>query len=434
MQQKKIFKIIICLASLLTIFFFITGTVVYAQENERSLTYDGKKVLTFGAKKMNNDSIKDFFVAGRDSNKREPQKPSLILSTHDSKFHFAVSGYVKLTVAYDVKGSIDNNDFITSLIPTEAEPGNSEAFRMDASSSMLSFKSLVNTEKIGPVIGYISANFRGPNLTYHLRNAYLTLLNFTFGYTETTLCDVGAEPNTIDLQGPNAMTLTRNTQVRYVYNPSKAWQLAIAVEKPNLNASYSTLSQNLYQRVPDIPLYVQFSRVEGSHIRLSSVFRSLIYRNLNTEKNSNNFAWGVQCSGIEKIIPKFTLYYQGIYGKGISTYIQDLSNLGLDMAPDSDVAGKLSPVPVYSWYGGIQYNFTPDFYCSATYSQVRVRAEENLQTPDMYKLSQYIVANAFWNITPGCQLGLEYLHGTRENMNGNFGSANRIQAMVQYNF
>ena len=48
--------------------------------------------------------------------------------------------------------------------------------------------------------------------------------------------------------------------------------------------------------------------------------------------------------------------------------------------------------------------------------------------------AQYIVGNAFYNLTPDCSIGLEYLYGRRSNMNREDGQANRINAMIQYNF
>ena len=51
-----------------------------------------------------------------------------------------------------------------------------------------------------------------------------------------------------------------------------------------------------------------------------------------------------------------------------------------------------------------------------------------------YKYGQYAVGNVFWNVTPNCQLGVEYLYGRRMSMDKSSGHASRNQAMVQYNF
>ena len=47
---------------------------------------------------------------------------------------------------------------------------------------------------------------------------------------------------------------------------------------------------------------------------------------------------------------------------------------------------------------------------------------------------EYIFGNMFVKITPRCKFGVEYLYGTRENMDGLKNHANRANMMVQYNF
>ena len=54
--------------------------------------------------------------------------------------------------------------------------------------------------------------------------------------------------------------------------------------------------------------------------------------------------------------------------------------------------------------------------------------------PLAYKIAHYLSVNLFYNLTPSCQLGAAYLYGTRENMDTQQGHANRVQAIVQYNF
>ena len=51
-----------------------------------------------------------------------------------------------------------------------------------------------------------------------------------------------------------------------------------------------------------------------------------------------------------------------------------------------------------------------------------------------YKKGQYLVANVFWNVTHNFQVGVEYLHGWREDFNDLSREANRINLSAQYNF
>jgi hypothetical protein len=84
-------------------------------------------------------------------------------------------------------------------------------------------------------------------------------------------------------------------------------------------------------------------------------------------------------------------------------------------------AGKLSIVPSRFWLAG-------------GYSTVRVERHNGFYAEDQYKRGTYIFGNVFLQATANCRVALEYLHGSRKNMNGQMGEANRLSLMVQYNF
>ena len=51
-----------------------------------------------------------------------------------------------------------------------------------------------------------------------------------------------------------------------------------------------------------------------------------------------------------------------------------------------------------------------------------------------YKNAKYAVANMFYNITPSVQAGVEYLWGSRENIDGISRHDTRLQTAVRVNF
>ena len=81
-----------------------------------------------------------------------------------------------------------------------------------------------------------------------------------------------------------------------------------------------------------------------------------------------------------------------------------------------------------------RYSFSQKFFISASYSQSRLYSKTGSLSENSYRYAQYIVGNAFYNLTPDCSIGLEYLYGRRSNINREDGQANRINAMIQYNF
>ncbi len=70
---------------------------------------------------------------------------------------------------------------------------------------------------------------------------------------------------------------------------------------------------------------------------------------------------------------------------------------------------------------------------TASYSQARLYNTSGMAS-DTYRYGQYIAANAFYNVISDLRVGVEYLHGTRNDISGLGGHANRLNAMVQYSF
>lgn len=51
------------------------------------------------------------------------------------------------------------------------------------------------------------------------------------------------------------------------------------------------------------------------------------------------------------------MFGQFNYGKGIGSYLNDLSNLNVDIVPDPDNEGKMQVLPMLGWYAGCNIIF-----------------------------------------------------------------------------
>jgi len=124
------------------------------------------------------------------------------------------------------------------------------------------------------------------------------------------------------------------------------------------------------------------------------------------------------------------------YGRGIGQYLNDLSNLNVDIVPNPEKEGRMQTLPMLGWFAGLQYNISKDVFVSGTYSLSRLYSEHTYPSdvPDMYRKGQYLVANLFWNVTSNLQVGAEYLRGWRTDFSSNTRHANRMNALVQYSF
>ncbi len=408
-----------------TVAFLFCCPVLKAQE--------GEGIIFIPIKKANGDIIALLYEM-ESPHFQDPKVPRFLLYDQKRKFALGIGGFVRMTASYDFNGISDNIDFVPYDIPVPNNPAEHNQFQMDASTSRIFFELVGSNRLLGDFNVYIESDFRGLNKNFKLRQAYISFRGFLFGRSWSTYSDVASVPPTIDNAGPNANTSEQNVQIRYTYEPNEHWQMALAAEYPRLSATYNVYNEPIPQRVPDIPLYVQYVWKNKSHLRATGLLRTLSYRNLNTEENKNLLGWGIQLSGVYNTCPQVSLYYQGMFGKGITRYINDLSGDGLDMVPRSDDSGQMQLLPTFSFLAGIRYNFNDSWFASASYSQVRLYDKNGYYQPDGYKYARYIVGNLFWDMTEDCRLGLEYLYGRRKNMDLKTGHANRIQFMAQYNF
>ena len=410
-----------------------------------------------------------------------PDMPRFAIIGKERKFYLGIGGYAKASISYDFANPVTNPlCFVTSSIPMEEIPGNGTLVQMNAGASNLFFNFIALPHTKNQIGAYINFDFSGNNANYgfSLKSAYLTYKGFTLGFKPSLFTDGAACAPTVDQQGPNAMTFLFNTVLNYQYAFNSHWKVGVGLEMPVVNATYNNYSYQVNQRVPDIPFYGQFSYKEGkAWIRLSGLIRNMYYRNVSEGSTEDVFGYGIKLSGTTPLGRKVKLFYQTVYGKGLGSYIQDLQGLGLDMVPASASGtcgtsgtsgtsgisgtaasasasgtcgfggldnslklGTLESVEALGSYTGLMWQISPKFYTSATFSEVECFYPEaaddgsTAQSVSMYKRSKYFVANMFYNITPSVQAGLEYLWGSRENVDGTTHHDTRLQTAVRVNF
>ena len=371
---------------------------------------------------------------------QQVEKPQFIFATKNNRFSFALGGFVQLRAGYDFEGISNNLDFIPYDISTTSSYDTRQKLIMDASTSRLYMKAVTNTATLGRVVIFMDADFRGGapgSYTPRVRSAYVSMLGFTLGRDVTTFCDLTAAPMTIDFQGPNAYNFNFATMIRYEKTFARDHMtFGIAAEMPNVSGTYNDNFASLRQRVPDVPLYLQYAwgADRDSHIRASGVLRNMYLHNLRTGNNTSRLGWGAQLSGTIRMGRPFRLFFNGVYGEGITPYIQDLTGSGLDFAPDPENPAKMQTMPMWGWQAALQINLSKRLFVTGGYSTVHVEKENGYISANEYSQGQYIFGNIFYALTPRCRIAAEYLRGSRENMDGIEGTANRMNLLVQYNF
>ena len=387
------------------------------------------------------DNTSEDFAQTMRTGFQQVQNPQFIFATRNNRFALGIGGYVNLRTSYDFKGAVDNIDFVPYSIPMSATYANRQRIMMDATTSRLFTKAVVNSRQLGRIVAFVDMDFRGGaefSYTPRLRSAYVSMLGFTAGRDVTTFCDLDAAPITVDFQGPNAYNFNFATLLRYeIEFLDRHLKAGLAAEMPVVSGTYDEAFAPISQRIPDVPIYFQYAWGENrqSHFRASAILRNMYLHNNLTDDNTSLFGWGVQASGRIEPCDYFVLYYNGVYGKGITPYIQDLTGSGLDFTPNPANAEQIQTMPMWSWQVAGQVNIIPStLFASGGYSTVRVNHHNGYYAETQYKRGTYIFGNVFYQVNPNLRLALEYLHGSRSNMNDTKGEANRLSVMVQYNF
>ena len=97
------------------------------------------------------------------------------------------------------------------------------------------------------------------------------------------------------------------------------------MEMPSVDGTTNNdLSINT-QRMPDFATSVQYNWNSSSHVKLGAIVRSMTYSSNVHEKAYSATGFGLQASTTFNITKKLQAFGQFNYGKGIGSYLNDLS-------------------------------------------------------------------------------------------------------------
>lgn len=364
---------------------------------------------------------------------RDPKAPRFIFIDQKGNWGLGVGGYVQTKAEYDFGGIVDNVDFLPSYIPSGGQA--SSRYQMDATTSLLFLKLVGRSPWLGDFTVYTAGTWRGSGNTFKLHNAYMQFKYATIGYNTGNFMDVAAVPFTLDYAGPCGMVFYRTVQAAFNYGFDWGLSMGVAFEVPDVKGTSDEFVTVGKQRMPNIPLYFSYSWAPQNHVRVSGILRDLSYDDHVNNKNRQKLAWGAQAT---TLMTFGNLQVRGQYciGEGIGSLFNDISNVGVDIVPNPENSGRMMMLLTDGWYAGLQYNFTPRLFASATYSQCSVHSRQNYAgaNPDRYKRGQYVVANVCYNLTSSIQIGAEYLHGWRTDFESDTNNANRVNLSAQFNF
>ncbi|MGV3532985.1 MAG: DcaP family trimeric outer membrane transporter [Chthoniobacteraceae bacterium] len=353
---------------------------------------------------------------------------------------FKIGGSARVDAIFDFGNNGNPNQFVPSTIPVPGEEGWDGGARstIHTKGTRLSLELRRPVPWDGTLRIYTEYDFFDDStssaMKFRPRHFYGQAWNFLIGQTFSAFMDIDVFPDVVDYQGPNGIVNRRQPQIRYtlpVYDQDKTKFLVFAsVEQPE--AKLDT-SNNEYEDgvsvVNQIPDAIAGFRWEGApgHVQGSGIFRELSYESDNGPSD-DAFGWGASLSGALNIGKKDKLSAQITYGEGIARYINDISGESLDAAIDG---GRLGSVPVFATMAGYTHHWNDHWRSTVSGGYVKVDAPATL---DRFTIDNTIYgsANLMWHPTSSFRLGLEYLYGRKETIDGSERDGHRLNFVVRY--
>ncbi|MDE7402885.1 MAG: hypothetical protein K2M87_05695 [Muribaculaceae bacterium] len=383
------------------------------------------------------DSIKrlvDLFFYDQYHHFQDPLAPYFMLMSKDAKLGLGIGGAVRLRGWCDFGGSIPANGFVPYLIPVPANPEYRRTLKGTPGGTALFLRIIGRNPILGDIIGFVQTDFSALDNTLKLKKAYVSISDWTIGYTLTAFNDPAAEAPTIDGAGQCGTAGNSALEIRWDHDFRKPWSIGASVAMPTTHVQANNVTTKaLTDWFPDFAAYGSFRLPHNGHVRLAGMLRVIPYRNLITRKNHSKAGWGVQLSSVVYPIPRLAIYAEANTGRGYSSYMGDLQIGQYDLINDPDKEGNMYAPWSMGLNLGCKYNFRHNVYACMALAEARY-FDKRGSAPDEYKYGLYGSWSIFWEPTTRMQLGAEYLHGRRTNMNHAHGSANRADILFQFSF
>jgi len=387
-----------------------------------------------------NDDLADLQNAAPRAN-NAPIDPALkgFIAIPGTDTMFKIGGSARIDAIADLANNGNPNQFVPSTIPVPGQSGSDghERSTIEGKGTRLSLElrrplPFDDTLRIYSEYDFFDDSTSN-SMKFRVRHFYGQAYNFLIGQTFTAFMDADAFPDVVDYQGPNGIINKRQPQIRYTYpliDGDTKLQLFASVEQPDSKIDTDTPEfapgSSPLNHVPD---GVAGARWEGpaGHLQLSGLIRELSYETEHGPKE-NTTGWGVNLAGSVNVFEKDKFSAQVTYGEGIARYVNDLSGETLDAALDH---GHFDALPVFAVMGGYTHHWNDHWRSTISAGYVHVDAPESLGGFAIDN-TFYGSANLMWYPTNSFRMGLEYLYGHKETLDGSEADAQRVNFVIRY--
>lgn len=359
--------------------------------------------------------------------------PTAVINIPGTETSIGLHGFVLFQIIHDTNGPA-GNQFDTAFIPVDDVPSET---KFNVNPSRLAFSSVTQVPN-GQLNTMISMDFNGQvdRPEPRLRLAYGEYVNGKSGFgvlggqTFATMADLRAVPETLDFAVPAGSWAQRQPLMRFTKSFRGNFLLEASIETP---ANVRYIDAEKRTRLPDTVLAGTWF-LNGNylkHIRLNALARDLQAQGLDGTDTSA-FGWAVAAStdiDLPFLGKRDNLRLNVHHGDAYGTQLKG----GPVEAVFNTVTSELDTIGIWSLFGGIQHFWTEAFRSNLTYGHVS--ADNPASAPsDALDSTTYASANLIWNPFKQLTLGVEYLWGKRENVDGASGTSNRLLFSSRFDF
>jgi hypothetical protein len=333
-----------------------------------------------------------------------------------------IGGFARLDVIHDFDAIGSEDKFDPGAIPTDGASG--ENTRLHAKWTRLNVD-FGRPTRFGSARIFVETDFMDSEDSAHLRHAFARVGPLLVGQTWSTFMDEDAIPPTLDLEEPRAFFFVRQAMVRWTWDRSERFQLAIGLEEPDAEIEAPEgVPGSTEDPLPDLTARARWKWGE-SHLQLSSFVGEARFR-ADAGSKDDATLWGLSLTGKATTVGKDALRFQLAYGEGVARYIG-----GLAAAADGN--GQLEALEAY---GGV---LSYQHYWSKRLSSHLVGSygsQDNSagQSSESIHATVYAALNTVWEFAERMSFGGEWLYGEREDNDGASGHAHRLLLVFKMDF
>ncbi len=337
-------------------------------------------------------------------------------------FTFKPGGRIKLDIIRDFSAITSEDSFDPRTIPIDGSEGGNSQLHAKETRLFLDMR--------GPVEGkelrmYVETDFYGSSSVLRLRHAYGSWGGLLAGQTWSTFVDENNMPDTIDFESPMAFPSIRQAQVRWTQklSPSVSWSVAVEDNKSSITPPAAPGKAEY--PMPDLTTRLRFEGSRG-HV-LGAFFLGRARFRPDGGRAGRRDALGLLLSAKVKTVGKDYAYGQFTFGDGVGRY-----RGGMTAVPDANGAAAAPSGSPRSW-AATSTTGPPALVERGLQPWRRRRRRTSTRTTS----TRRSITPPSISSTGFCQdrawAGVEYLHGRREVVSDQDGTANRLQFAVRFN-